>query len=134
MLRRLAPAALALALLAPALAACGDDDGGAGGSAAGTTITYWASNQGPSLEKDKQILTPELAKFTAQTGIKVELEVIGWPDLLNRILAATTSGEGPDVLNIGNTWSPSLQATGALLPFDDAAMQAVGGRDRFLAG
>jgi multiple sugar transport system substrate-binding protein len=38
------------------------------------------------------------------------------------------------VLNIGNTWSPSLQATGALLPFDDATLDTVGGKSRFLAG
>jgi multiple sugar transport system substrate-binding protein len=135
MLRRFAPAVAAIALLIPAAAACGsDDDTGSTGAAAGTTLTYWASNQGPSLEKDKQILTPELAKFTQQTGIKVNLEVIGWPDLLNRILAAATSGQGPDVLNIGNTWSSSLQATGALLPFDQANLDAVGGKDRFLTG
>ena len=64
----------------------------------------------------------------------MNLEVVGWDNLLNRILAATTSGQGPDVLNIGNTWSASLQATGALLPFDDANMGAIGGKDRFLAG
>ena len=134
MLRRLAPAALAVALLGPALAACGDDESPAAGGGSGATITYWASNQGTSLDNDKQVLQPELDKFKQQTGITVNLEVIGWPDLLNRILAAATSGQGPDVLNIGNTWSATLQATGALLPFDDAAMQAVGGKDRFLAG
>jgi multiple sugar transport system substrate-binding protein len=101
------------------------------GSLAGTTITYWASNQGTSLDNDKQVLTPELNKFTQQTGIKVKLEVIGWADLLNRILAATTSGEGPDVLNIGNTWSASLQATGALMPWDDAAFTKIGGKSRW---
>jgi multiple sugar transport system substrate-binding protein len=131
--RRFAAAALSAALLVPALAACGGSDGGteAGGT---TTLTYWASNQGTSLDNDKQILQPELDKFTAQTGIKVKLEVVGWPDLLNRILGAAASGEGPDVLNIGNTWSASLQATGALLPFDDATMAAVGGKERFLGG
>jgi multiple sugar transport system substrate-binding protein len=134
MLRRCAQAALALALLSPALAACGGDDSGGGGSAEGTTLTYWASNQGTSLENDKQVLQPELDKFKKETGITVNVQVIGWPDLLNRILAAATSGQGPDVLNIGNTWSASLQATGALLPFDDAAMGAVGGKERFLAG
>ena len=61
-----------------------------------------------------------LKKFEKQTGIKVNLQVIGWPDLYNKILAATTSGQGPDVLNIGNTWAPSLQATGAFMPFDAA--------------
>lgn len=135
MLRRLASATVAIALLIPAVAACGGDDDAAGsGDAGGTTLTYWASNQGPSIEKDKEILTPELAKFTAQTGIKVNVEVVPWSDLLNRILAAATSGQGPDVLNIGNTWSSSLQATGALLPFDQANMDAIGGKDRFLAG
>lgn len=135
MLRRLATVAAAFALLVPAAAACGgDDETAGGGDASGQTITYWASNQGPSLEKDKEILTTELAKFTEQTGIKVDVEVIGWPDLLNRILAAATSGQGPDVLNIGNTWSPSLQATGALMPWDDKAFEAIGGKDRFLAG
>jgi multiple sugar transport system substrate-binding protein len=101
---------------------------------AGTTLTYWASNQGTSLDNDKQVLGPELAKFTAQTGIKVNLEVVPWSDLLNRVLAATTSGKGPDVVNIGNTWSASVQATGAFMPFDDAALNAVGGKSRFLAG
>src|SRR5947208_4174458 len=99
-----------------------------GGDSAGhpKTRTYWASNQGASLEDDKAKLTPELEEFTRQTGIKVKLEVVPWTDLLNRILAATTSGQGPDVLNIGNTWSASLQATGALLPFDDKTFPRIG--------
>ncbi|WP_329173624.1 ABC transporter substrate-binding protein [Streptomyces sp. NBC_01477] len=140
---RLLAATALVAALGLTLAACGggDDDssgssGGSGkaadpGSLKGQTITYWASNQGTSLDNDKQVLTPELDKFTASTGIKVKLEVIGWADLLNRILAATTSGQGPDVLNIGNTWSASLQATGALLPWDSTAFSTIGGKDRF---
>ncbi|WNI18571.1 ABC transporter substrate-binding protein [Actinacidiphila sp. ITFR-21] len=141
---RLLAATALVAALGLTLSACGggsDDSGSdkpsssAGGadSLKGQTITYWASNQGTSLDNDKQVLTPELNKFTEQTGIKVKLEVVGWADLLNRILAATTSGQGPDVLNIGNTWSASLQATGALLPWDDANFNKIGGKDRFAA-
>jgi ABC-type glycerol-3-phosphate transport system substrate-binding protein len=116
-----------------ALGACGGGTPTNGGSNdRPTTLTYWASNQGSSLEDDKRVLMPELRKFEQQTGIKVNLEVIGWPDLLNRILAATSSGQGPDVLNIGNTWSASLQATGALLAFDDATFNKIGGKDRFV--
>jgi len=135
-LTRIATSAIAAALVLP-LAACGGSskkDASGSGSDAGTTLTYWASNQGTSLDNDKQVLTPELAKFTQQTGIKVNLEVVPWSDLLNRILAATTSGQGPDVLNIGNTWSASLQATGAFVPFNDATMEQVGDKGRFLAG
>jgi multiple sugar transport system substrate-binding protein len=123
--------ATAAILCTPALAAC---SGSSSSSSGPTTLTYWASNQGTSLDNDKQVLQPELDKFKQQSGITVNLEVIGWPDLLNRILAAATSGQGPDVLNIGNTWSASLQATGALLPFDDATMTTIDGKNRFLAG
>jgi multiple sugar transport system substrate-binding protein len=121
-----------VAALIISTAACGSSSNNSTNAA--PTLTYWASNQGASVDVDKSTLQPELDKFKAQTGITVNLEVVGWDNLLNRILAATTSGKGPDVLNIGNTWSASLQATGALLPFDDANMAAIGGKDRFLAG
>ncbi len=126
--RAFASAAVVLALAATATACGGGSStNGSGGDSSPKTLTYWASNQGSSIAVDQQVLGKELKKFQQQTGIKVKLEVIGWPDLLNRILAATTSGQGPDVLNIGNTWSASLQATGAFLPFDSTSMAAIGG-------
>ncbi|QIZ98089.1 MULTISPECIES: sugar ABC transporter substrate-binding protein [unclassified Leifsonia] len=117
---------------AVALVAAGCSSSGSGSSASGSTITYWASNQGTSLDNDKQVLTPVLDAFTKKTGIKVKLEVIGWNDLQTRIQTAVTSGQGPDVLNIGNTWAASLQATGAFMPFDSANMKAIGGSDKFV--
>ncbi|MEU9129608.1 sugar ABC transporter substrate-binding protein [Kitasatospora sp. NPDC048540] len=133
-INRLAAATAFAATLALTVGACGGGSSSSGGgdNSSPKTLTYWASNQGTSLENDKQVLEPELRKFEQQTGIKVKLEVVPWSDLLNRILAATASGQGPDVLNIGNTWSASLQATGALLPFDDATFAKIGGKDRFL--
>jgi multiple sugar transport system substrate-binding protein len=126
-------AAIAAITTVTALAGCGGGTAtGNGGNKSPKTLTYWASNQGKSLDDDKQKLTPELQKFEKQTGIQVKLEVVPWTDLLNRILAATSSGQGPDVLNIGNTWSASLQATGGLLPFDAATFAAIGGKDRFV--
>lgn len=118
-----------------ALAATAAGCGGGGSSGSGTdskTLTYWASNQSPSLAEDKTNLAPVLKKFQQQTGIKVKLQVIGWPDLYSKILAATTSGQGPDVLNIGNTWAPSLQATGAFMPFTDKEFSAIGGKEKFV--
>jgi multiple sugar transport system substrate-binding protein len=123
--------AITVAVVAAALAACSSSKSSKDSH---PTLTYWASNQGTSLENDKQILQPQLDAFEKQTGIKVNVEVVPWSDLLNRILAATTSGKGPDVLNIGNTWSASLQATGAFTQFDDATMAKIGGKDRFLSG
>ena len=102
-------AAAAAVALAAATAGCGGGNSPtAGGTGGGSqTITYWASDQGSSIADDYTVLDPVMKKFKQETGIKVNVDVIGWPDLLNRILAATTSGQGPDVVNIGNTWSRS---------------------------
>ncbi|GGO54858.1 ABC transporter substrate-binding protein [Streptomyces lasiicapitis] len=127
-----AAAAFAAATALTATACGGGTATGGGSNDSPKTLTYWASNQGPNIEADKKILTPELKKFEKQTGIKVKLEVIPWSQLLNRILAAATSGQGPDVLNIGNTWSSSLQAGGALLPWDAKRFGEIGGKDRFV--
>lgn len=130
---RAASAAVTASLLAAATACGGGNANGGGGSnTAPRELTYWASNQGPDIPADQATLAPELKKFEQRTGIKVKLEVVPWSDLLNRILAATASGQGPDVLNIGNTWSASLQATGALLPWDAKNFAAIGGKDRFV--
>ncbi|MEU6552188.1 sugar ABC transporter substrate-binding protein [Streptomyces sp. NPDC046915] len=134
-MRRIRVAAVGAVTLSLALAAtaCGGGSSTGGGSNdSPKTLTYWASNQGASIAVDKKVLQPELDKFEKQTGIKVKLEVVPWSDLLNRILTATTSGQGPDVLNIGNTWSASLQATGALLPWDAKNFGRIGGKDRFV--
>ncbi|MFD9931733.1 ABC transporter substrate-binding protein [Streptomyces massasporeus] len=131
-IRAAAAGAVTLSLALAATACGGGSATGDGSNDSPKTLTYWASNQGASIEVDKKVLQPELAKFEKQTGIKVKLEVVPWSDLLNRILTATTSGQGPDVLNIGNTWSASLQATGALLPWDAKNFDKIGGRDRFV--
>ncbi|MFD8232170.1 ABC transporter substrate-binding protein [Streptomyces sp. NPDC059696] len=131
-IRAAAAGAVTLSLALAATACGGGSATGGGSNDSPETLTYWASNQGASIEVDKKVLQPELDKFEEQTGIKVKLEVVPWSDLLNRILTATTSGQGPDVLNIGNTWSASLQATGALLPWDAKNFDRIGGRDRFV--
>jgi len=126
-------ATAAVAAVVLATAACGSNSNGAsGGGGDSKTLTYWASNQGTSLENDKEVLTPQLDKFKEETGITVKLEVIGWNDLQTRIQTAVTSGQAPDVVNIGNTWATSLQATGAFLPYEDAEMSAIGGADKFV--
>jgi multiple sugar transport system substrate-binding protein len=132
-LTKLSTLACAAALAAMPLAACSSSSTSSGASAQ-TTITYWASNQGTSVQDDQQVLGPQIAKFTQQTGIKVNVQVIPWTTLLTQVTAATVSGKGPDVLNIGNTWSASLQATGAFLPFTSSVMNEIGGSNRFLAG
>ncbi|MCX5239199.1 ABC transporter substrate-binding protein [Streptomyces prunicolor] len=131
-IRAAAVGAVTMSLALAATACGGGSSTGGGSNDSPKTLTYWASNQGASIAIDKKVLQPELEKFKKQTGITVKLEVVPWSDLLNRILTATTSGQGPDVLNIGNTWSASLQATGAFLPWSTANFAKIGGKDRFV--
>jgi multiple sugar transport system substrate-binding protein/raffinose/stachyose/melibiose transport system substrate-binding protein len=131
-IRAAAAGAVTVSLLTAVTACGGGSSTGGGSNDSPKTLTYWASNQGASIEVDKKVLQPELDKFEKQSGIKVKVEVVPWSDLLNRILTATTSGQGPDVLNIGNTWSASLQATGAFLPWSAANFAKIGGKDRFV--
>jgi multiple sugar transport system substrate-binding protein len=130
-------AAAAVILTATSLAACGSSSSSSGSSSgeAGSDskeITWWATNQAASLDADLAILNPEMAKFKTDSGITVNVEVIPWKDLYAKITSAITSGKGPDVVSIGNTWASSLQSTGAFTEFDDAAITDLGGEDRFL--
>ena len=110
-----------------AVSACGSNEQ----SSQGDTITYWATNEGTSVSADEKILNNAVKDFEEQNDVTVEVKVVPWEDLYKNIITATTSGEGPDVLNIGNTWSAALQATGALVPFDEEVMEQIGGRDKF---
>lgn len=130
---KLATVAFVATLAAATLAACSSSNSSPS-SSSHVTLNYWATNQGTSLQDDQNVLGPQLAKFTKETGIKVNLTVLPWTTVLNQITAATVSGKGPDVLNIGNTWSPSLQATGALVEFTPSVMSQIGGSSKFLTG
>lgn len=131
-------AILGLATAAALLSACGGGSdsststSASGGDLKGTTLTYWASNQAGTPELDKKILDTEFAKFEQQTGVKVKVEVQSWNDFYTKLITATTSGVGPDVTNIGNTWSVSLGTTGAFLPIDDKTYTEIGGKDKFV--
>jgi multiple sugar transport system substrate-binding protein len=60
-----AVAAAATAVLT--LAACGGGSstgGSGGGNTSSGTITYWASNQGASLQADYNVLNPELLRLS----------------------------------------------------------------------
>ncbi len=115
-----------------AASATDDSTTGTAESSDGVTLTYWAVAMGPSVTATEHILDERLAAFTDETGIAVDLDVMTWADAYNRVMTAVTSGRTPDLVDIGDTWSATLQATDAFLPFDQQAMTTVGGRDRFV--
>jgi multiple sugar transport system substrate-binding protein len=128
--------ALAASLIVATAAACGGSSSGGGGSGAtgsikGQTITYWASVEGTGVSGTTQEMNSLFTAFTKQTGVKVNLQVIPWATLLQKILTAVTSSNGPDVMEIGNTWSPSFAASGGFLQFAPSVMNQIGGSAKF---
>ncbi|KAB8126544.1 extracellular solute-binding protein [Gracilibacillus oryzae] len=58
----------------------------------------------------------EFAKnFEEEHGIKTDVLAVPWGDAHDKILTAVAAGEGPDVLQIGNTWVAEFGEAGTFL-------------------
>ncbi|HET6547336.1 MAG TPA: sugar ABC transporter substrate-binding protein [Solirubrobacter sp.] len=142
MLRRLAVVASAIALvLAPtALVACGDDsdsNSSSSGNAAqgdqlqrGVTLTVWTM---PNSPKPKEDLQKMVEPFTAKTGVKVDVQEVGWDVQFDRIRNAAVSGEGPDITQAGTTQVPFFAALGGFTDLSDRVGD-IGGQDAYAPG
>lgn len=115
--------------MAAALAGC-SVGGGAGSN--DDTLTWWTTQQTSSIDTSQAAWEAVAERYTEESGIEVEVEVIPWADLYNKILAAVSSGTAPDMINIGTTWTSSLQDTGAFLPVTGENLEALGGSERFV--
>jgi multiple sugar transport system substrate-binding protein len=122
---RLRAGVAVLTIGAVVLAGC---TGGADGGDENGPLTVWL----PPVGADKAI-AQQLEDFTDKTGIEVNVEPQNWENYFQNLTTALTTGEGPDVAAIGNTWTASLGPIGGLMQFDDAAFDQFGGEDRFLA-
>jgi multiple sugar transport system substrate-binding protein len=119
----------AIAIGAFGLAACGGSDNSSSTSAGTTpakqnvTLTMWTMPNSPDPKGDLQGL---IAPFTKQTGIKVNVQVVGWDVQLDRIRNAAVSGTGPDVTQAGTTQVPFFAALGGFSDLNGKVSQ-VGG-------
>ena len=50
------------------------------------------------LDPDEIIFRENVAKFTAQTGVKVRVDFVGWEDLRPQVGVAANTGAGPDIV------------------------------------
>src|SRR3954447_7608349 len=134
-----APAAIALVVTAAmAVAACGGSsksDSSSNNAASGpakqnVTLTMWTMPNSPDPKGDLQKL---LQPFTQQTGIKVNVQVVGWDVQLDRIRNAAVSGSGPDVTQAGTTQVPFFAALGGFSNLGDKIGQ-VGGAGAYQPG
>ncbi|QBS37749.1 extracellular solute-binding protein [Thermaerobacter sp. FW80] len=133
-----------LVLVLLALAGCGSGTGSApgGGGDAGsssgaegedgqgakTKLTVWIMPNSP--QPDRDFLTVIQPFLNRNPGLDVEVTVLDWGSAWTKITTAATSGEGPDVLQLGTTWVPALAAMGALVDIQDRVAE-IGGSEAY---
>ena len=72
-------------------------------------------------------------QFQKQTGARVTFETFASAnDELTKIQTSVLSGQGPDLYDLGTTFTPTAYSTGAFVKLTDADWAKVGGRDRFV--
>ncbi len=132
-------ALVAGAALALSAAGCGGSEqpepstGGGDSSAEvkkGSTVKLWIMPNGPQPQQDME---RTLKPFTEETGVKVDVEVVGWDVQLDRIRNAAVTGEGPDVTQAGTTQVPFFAALGGFENVQDR-VDAIGGEEAYPEG
>lgn len=73
-----------------------------------------------------------LKPFEEETGIKVKITSVDWGAAWSKITTAATSGDVPDVVQIGSTWVSAISGMGALEPFSKEAIANLGGPKTFV--
>jgi multiple sugar transport system substrate-binding protein len=69
----------------------------------------------------------------SQSASQLQTEFIDWSDMWTRLSAIATDKNGPLMSEVGSTWVGSFYGENALKTFSDADIDAIGGRDAFLA-
>jgi multiple sugar transport system substrate-binding protein len=96
-------AALALGF---ALAGCGGDH------ATVAPLRFWA------MGREGEVVSELVRDFTAETGIRVDVQQIPWSAAHEKLLTAYVGRSTPDLAQLGNTWVPEFCALRALEPLD----------------
>jgi len=93
------------------------------------TLSVWIMPNGASPQEK---LEQQLAKFTEETHIPVQVQVLDWGEAWNRIASTLETGKGaPDVLQLGTSWIPYFASRGEIKPLNPYLGKIM--PDRFVA-
>ncbi|MCH6469482.1 ABC transporter substrate-binding protein [Sinomonas terrae] len=124
----------ALGMGALGLAGCGQDSGGDGNaSGSGKTLDVLVGANANHADQFRAWQQHIADAFKKQTGADLKFETFASAnDELQKIQTSVVAGQGPDVYQIGTTFTPTAYSTGAFVKLDQAMWDKVGGRDRFV--
>ncbi len=130
-----------------ALAACGGSGGdeAVGGAAApsgacdqaadytGDTLHAYIGPQGSYPTEQQEWMKHIKTALREQTGADVEFEIYNSADEeQQKIQTSVVSGQGPDVYEVGTTFTPTAYASDAFIKMGDEQWEAIGGKDKFV--
>jgi len=82
----------------------------------GVTIRFWTC---PFIDRPEIFLAPLVEKFSAQTGINVEISVVSYAEAVVKYQAAIAAGEAPDIMYLTEgRFVPIVEFGEALEPLD----------------
>lgn len=73
-----------------------------------------------------------LKPFEEETGIKVKITSVDWGAGWSKITTAATSGDVPDLVQLGSTWVSAITGMGALEVLSPEAIAELGGAKSFV--
>ncbi len=115
-IKKIAAATLASAMALSALAACGSSDDKPAADES-KTVTLWLAGAEDTPKPLEAWLVKEYAKRHAGKTLKVEH--IEWGELMPRLNTSLQSKDTPDVVEVGNTQSPTFTSVGAFTDLTD---------------
>lgn len=130
--RPLVPVVAAAALAMVSLTACGGGSSSGSGGKGGSLDVFLASQ--PNYPTQFQQWSSEVkSQFKAATGADLTIETFSSAaDETTKIQASVVSGNGPDVYQLGTTFTPVAYGTKAFHTLTDADWQKVGGKDQYV--
>jgi multiple sugar transport system substrate-binding protein len=76
-------------------------------------VTYWRHHHQPELDA----LSELIARFEAQNpGVRIDLRAYPYSVYTTKVVAAISAGEGPDLVNIHNSWMYGYMNSGLIEP------------------
>jgi multiple sugar transport system substrate-binding protein len=73
-----------------------------------------------------------LKPFEEKSGIKVKVTSVDWGAAWSKITTAATSGDVPDMVQVGSTWVSAIDGMGALQALSKEAIAQLGGPKTFV--
>ena len=130
--RPLVPVVATAALAMVSLTACGGGSSSGSGGGGGKLDVFLASQ--PNYPTQFQQWSSDVkAQFKAVTGADLTIETFSSAaDETTKIQASVVSGNGPDVYQLGTTFTPVAYGTKAFHTLTDADWQKVGGKDQYV--